>query len=75
MFLKENEIFDKIAAERSNEINTLNNKFKHDKLAYHFKSDNRTPINFNVFNCPSCPIRKTKDGFIDIEKAKKNQKN
>ena len=73
MLLKEKEIYGKIAAEKSNEINCLNNKIKHDKLTYHLKSENRTPIIFNGFKCPIGLIRKKKDGFVDLEKAKENQ--
>ena len=66
--MKEKEIYGKIAAEKSNEINCLNNK-----LTYHLKSENRTPIIFNGFKCPIGLIRKKKDGFVDLEKAKENQ--
>ena len=73
LFLNEKEMYDKIDVERSNEINTLNNKIKYDKLTYHFKNVNKTPISFNDFNRPLSFIRKIKDGSIDLEKAKKNQ--
>ena len=46
---------------------------KYDKLNYYFKSENRIPIGFNVFNCPLCLIRKIKSGAIDLKKAKENQ--
>ena len=46
---------------------------KYDKLNYYFKSENRIPIVFNVFNCPLCLIRKIKSGAIDLKKAKENQ--
>ena len=71
--MKEKEIWDQIVAERSNEINTLNNKIKYDKLTYHFKSENRTPIRFNYFNYPLGRIRKIKHSSIDLEKGKENQ--
>ena len=71
--MKEKEIYGKIAAEKSNEKYCLNNKIKHDKLKYHLKSENRTPIIFNGFKCPIGLIRKKKDGFVDLEKAKENQ--
>ena len=35
--LKEKEIYDKIDAERNNEIYTLNNRIKYGKLTYYFK--------------------------------------
>ena len=70
LLLKEKEIFDKIVAERNNEINTLNNKLKYDKLTYYFKYQNRIPIGFADLNHPSSIIRKINDGFIDLEKAK-----
>ena len=31
-------MYDKIVAERNNELNTLNNRIKYDELKYHFKS-------------------------------------
>ena len=65
--MKEKEIWDQIVAERSNEINTSN------KLTYHFKSENRTPIRFNYFNYPLGRIRKIKHSSIDLEKVKENQ--
>ena len=37
--LKEKEIYDKIDAERNNEIYTLNNRIKYGKLTYYFKSE------------------------------------
>ena len=64
-------MYDKIAAERNIEINTLNNKIKYGHLTYHFKSGDRIPISFNDFNCPLGLIRKIKDGSIHLEKAKK----
>ena len=66
LLLKEKEIYDKTVAERKNEINTLNNKIEYDKLKYHFKSKNRTPISFNNCNCPLGLIRKIKDASIDL---------
>ena len=47
---------------------------EYDKLKYQFKSDNRTAINFSTFNCPLSLIRKIKDGSINLEKEKGNQK-
>ena len=73
LVFKEKEIYGKIVAEKENEINTLNSKTEDDKLKYHLKSDNRTPISFNTFNCPLSLKRKIKDGSIDLEKAKTNQ--
>ena len=48
LLLQEKGIYDKIVAERKNEINTFNNKTECDTLKYHFKSKNRTPISFIV---------------------------
>ena len=39
LLLKEKELHDKTAAKRNNEINTLNNKTKYDKLTYYFKNE------------------------------------
>ena len=64
----------KIAAAKENEINTLNSKMEYDKLKYQFKSDNRTSINLSTFKWPLSIIRKIKDGSINLEKAKGNQK-
>ena len=50
--MKEKEIYDKIVAEMNDEINTLNNKTKYDKLTYYFKSKERIVISFNASNCP-----------------------
>ena len=72
LLLKEKEIFDKIVAERNNEINTLSDKLKHDKLTYYFKYENRIPIGFADLSRPSSIIKKINDGFIDLEKAKEN---
>ena len=63
--------YGKIAAVKKNEINTLNSKMEFDKLRYQFKIDNRTSINFSTLNCP---LRKIKDGSINLEKEKGNQK-
>ena len=71
--MKEKGIYVKIVTERSNEINCLNNKIEHDKLTYHLKSENRTPIIFSGCKCPIGLIRKKKDDFVDLEKAKENQ--
>ena len=49
LLLKAKEIYDKIVAERKNEINTLNNKIEYDKLTFHFKRKDRIPINFKDF--------------------------
>ena len=68
--LKEEEIYDRIVTENKNEINNLNNKIEYDKLKYHYKSENRTPISFNSFDLPLGLMRKIKDGSIDLEKAK-----
>ena len=65
LLLKEKEICDKIVPERKNEINTLNNKIEYDKLKYHFKSQNRTPISFNSFNRALGLIKKIKDASIE----------
>ena len=72
--LKAKEIYDKIVAERRNEINTLNNKIEYDKLTFHFKRKDRIPINFKDFDRPLGLIRKIKDGCIDLKKAKENPK-
>ena len=39
LLLKEKELNDKTADKRNNEINTLNNKIKYDKLTYYFKNE------------------------------------
>ena len=39
LLLKEKGLNDKTAAKRNNEINTLNNKIKYDKLTYYFKNE------------------------------------
>ena len=51
----------------------MNNKVEYDKLTYHFEIEDRITIIFKDFNCPLGLIRKIKDGFIDLEKAKENQ--
>ena len=56
--LKKEELFDKFVVESNNEMNILNNKIKHDKIKYYFKSDDRIPTSFNGFNCPLGLIRK-----------------
>ena len=60
LILKEKEIYEKIVAERKNEMSTLNNKLNkinyminHMSMTkYHFKSENRLPISFDSFNLP-----------------------
>ena len=64
-------MYDKIAAERSNEINSLNCKTEYDKLMYNFKNEDRTQSCFNDFNCPLGLVRKIKDGSMDLKKAQK----
>ena len=71
--MKEKEICDNVGTEIINEINTLNNKIKHDKLMYNFESENRTSISCNAFNRPLALIRNIKDVSIDLEKGKENQ--
>ena len=71
--MKEKEICDNVGTEIINEINTLNNKIKHDKLMYNFESENRTSISCNAFNRPLALIRNIKDISIDLEKGKENQ--
>ena len=73
--MKEKESYNKIVAERSNEINTLKNKIKYDKLTYHFKSENEIPIpiSFNIFNRPLGLIRKIKDDSIYLENSRQKQ--
>ena len=61
--MKKKEIYNKIVAARDNEINTLNNKIKCDKLIYYFKSE-YIPISFNDFNCPLGLIAKLNDGYL-----------
>ena len=68
LLLKGKEIYDKIVAERNNEINTLSNEMEHDKLTHYFKSEDRIPIGFNGYNRPLDLIRKIKDSSIDLEK-------
>ena len=46
LLLKEKKLFDKFVSDRNIEINTLNNKFKYDKLTYDFKSENKIPRGF-----------------------------
>ena len=43
-------MYHKLFTERKNEINTLSQKIKYDKLTYYFKSENRKTISFNDFN-------------------------
>ena len=49
----------------------MNNKIKYDQFRQ--KNEDRISINSNDVNRPSDYIRKIKDGFIDLEKAKENQ--
>ena len=70
LLLKEKEIYDKIVANRKNEINTLINKIEYDKLTYQFKSEDRIPITLEDFNRPLGLIKNIKDGCLDLEKAK-----
>ena len=53
-----------------NEISTLNNKIKYDKLTHYFKSEDRIPVGFNSIDRPLGFIRKMKYGSIDLEEAK-----
>ena len=71
LFLNQKRVYDKIFAERKNEINTLNSN---DKLKYQFKSENKIPISFNSFNCSLGLTRNINNGSIEQEKAKENQK-
>ena len=50
--MKENELYHNLIGERNNEINTLNNRIKYDKLTYYLKSEDKIPIRFNAFNRP-----------------------
>ena len=61
--MKKKEIYNTIVAARNNEINTLNNKIKCDKLTYYFKSKD-IPIIFNDFDLPLGLIGKINDGCI-----------
>ena len=61
--MKEREIYKKTVAARNNQINTLNNKTKFDKLTCYFKSED-LPISFNDFNCPLGFTGKIKDSYI-----------
>ena len=74
LLLKEKERYDKIIAEMNNEINTLNNKIKYDKLMHYFKSEDTIPIRFNDFNNLLVPKRKITDGSIDLQEAKESLK-
>ena len=74
LLLKEKLIYEKLVAERNNEINTLNNKIKYE-LTYYFESEYKIPISFNGFDRPLGHIKKIKYGSIDIEKAKEHKKN
>ena len=49
----------------------MNNKIKFDQFRQ--KNEDGISINSNDVNRPSDYIRKIKDGFIDLEKAKENQ--
>ena len=49
----------------------MNNKIKYDQFRQ--KNEDGISINSNDVNRPSDYIRKIKDGFIDLEKAKENQ--
>ena len=62
-------MYDKIVAERKNDINTLNNKIENDESTCHFKIEDRIPISFKSFNRPLSPIRKVKGGSIYLENA------
>ena len=73
LLLKEKEIYNKMVAERNNEVNTLNNTIKYDKLTYYFNSQDKIPISFNRFNCPLVLIINVKDGSIDLGKTKENR--
>ena len=53
----------------------MKNKFKYDKLMYHFQSKITIPVSFNGFNRPLGLLRRIKDGSIDLEKAKEFKKN
>ena len=64
-------IYDKFFAERNNEINTWNNKFKYEETKYQFKSVYRISISVNSCNHSLCLIRNIADGTIDLEKKKK----
>ena len=52
----------------------MSQKIKYDKLAYYFKSENSKRISFNDLNCPLGLVRKIKDGSINLEKVRENQK-
>ena len=49
----------------------MNNKIKYDQFTQ--KNEDEISINSNDVNRSSDYIRKIKDGFIDLEKAKENQ--
>ena len=70
LLLKEKEIYDKIVAERNNEINIWNNKIKYNKWKYYFKNDDRIPRSVNNFNRPLGLKRKIIDS--SMKKAKEN---
>ena len=59
--MKEKEIYDKIVPERPNEINTLKNKIKYDKLMHYFKSEDKISISFNDFKRPLGLTKKIND--------------
>ena len=52
LLLTEKGIYDKIVAERKNEINILNDEIKYGELTYNFKSENRESVSFKGFNSP-----------------------
>ena len=51
----------------------MNQISEYDKVTYHFKSEDRMPISFKGFNCPSGLVRKIMDGSIDLGKANEDQ--
>ena len=65
----EKELYDKIVAERNNEIAALNNKIKYVRSTCYFKSEERISISFKSFNCPLGHVIMIKDGSIDREKG------
>ena len=66
--MKEKEIYDKLVAERNNEMNTFSKEIKYNNLTYYFK-DESNPISFNDYKLPLGLIGSIKDGSIDLKEA------
>ena len=69
---KQKKICDELVTEKKNEINTLIEKINYNDLTCYLKKNK--PISFINFNRPLSLLRKIKDGDIELEKARQNQK-